>query len=378
MTVSCPHPIRAGLFALVFACAITGCVPSSGQQGSDLHFQRHEVVDNQGFGYPVFQILIPENWQFSGQVQWQISMGLPQGFLTYQASSPDGTALVQRFPEQIYHWSDNPTLLNGYRMNGAATAPPVSASEFVRQMVLPAMDITGAQVTNVTPMPQLAAQSRDFQEMLLTQVYHPICPLQFSPQMEAEAALVDTVAENRSRQFLVVINRVYSATPTMYGPVRAVTWTAELTLFQAPRSRDTTLDAAFQVMIRSARISPRWAVDSTRLVATCARNMLQNQQQIFNQMRQIGQTQSEISDMIMDGWEKRNVIMDGVHDRFSDYIRGTEPYHDPIQNLDVDIPNMYENAWTNGLDYVFSDNPSFDPNRTADTRNWTRMNRVNR
>ena len=208
------------------------------------------------------------------------------------------------------------------------------------------------------------------------QVYHPISPLPARPRLEAEAALVDTVGGTTSERFLVVINRVYSAQPSMYGPIETVSWTAEITSYRAPVEGDPEFASAFQVMIRSAQISPRWAVDSTRLIATCARNMLRSQQQIFQTMRQIGQAQSEIGDMIMDGWQRRNAIMDGVHDRFSDAVRGSERYRDPIQEMEVAVPNLYENAWTNGLDYVFSENPEFDPNQTSSTQNWTQLQRV--
>ncbi len=357
---------------------VSACTPETtrAQTGSQLRFKRHTITDSTGFGYPVFQILVPEGWQFSGQVQWTSTMGLPQGFLTYQATAPDGQAQVQRFPEQVYHWTDNPTLLNGYRMNGAATAPPMDATRFVQEMVLPSLGKSGARIVQTTPMPQLAEQSRRLQEMLLNQVYMPISPLPAPPQMEGEAALVLTQLGNASEQYLVVINRVYTTQPSMYGPIASVSWTVELTAYRTPGKTDSTTQTAFQTMIRSATISPRWAVDCTRLIATCTRNMLRQQHQIHQAMRQIGQTQSEISDMIMDGWEKRNAVMDGVHDRFSDYMRGSDPYHDPIQGLEIDVPNQYENAWTNGLDYVFSDDPSFNPNRTASTQNWTQMQRV--
>jgi len=358
---------------LVAACPLTA---PGAQADSSLRFKRHTITDSQGFGYPVFQILIPEGWHFSGQVQWQTSMGLPQGLLTYQASSPDGKTFVQRFPEQIYHWSNNPSMVSGYQMNGAATAPPMNATQFVQQMVLPSLGKSSARIVRTMPMPELARQSKNLQEMLLTQVYHPISPLPAQPMMEAEAALVHTEQGSSAEQYLVVINRVYITQPTMYGPIQTVSWTVELTAYRSPKTADKNVQAMFQTMIRSATISPRWAVDCTRLVATCARNRLQQQQQIFNAMRRIGQTQSDISDMIMDGWQKRNDTMDRVHNRFSDYMRDSDPYHDPIQDMQVDVPNRYENAWTNGLEYVFSDNPNFNPNRTGSTHNWTQMQPV--
>lgn len=341
-----------------------------------LRLKRQAITDSRGFGYNVFNILVPEDWQFTGQVQWANNMGLPQAYLTYQTSSPDGKAKVQHYPEQIFHWSENTDLINGYRMNGAATAPPMGAEDFVRQLLLPSIGKTHAQIRKTTSMPKLAEQNKKLQEMLLMQVYQPISPLPTVPRMDAEAALIETEYEGINEQFLVVINRVHTAQPTVYGTIQSVSWIAEVTSYRAPASDNKTYGTAFQVMLHSAQISPRWAVDCTRLSAFCARDMLRTQQQIFSRMRQIAQTQSEISDMIMDGWEKRNKIMDGVHDRFSDYMRSSERYHDPVQDMEIDVPNIYENAWTNGSEYVFCDNPNFNPNQTESTQHWTQMERI--
>ena len=37
-------------------------------------------------------------------------------------------------------------------------------------------------------------------------------------------------------------------------------------------------------------------------------------------------------------------------------------YNDPVKNSQVDVPNNYDRAWTNGSEYIFSEDPDFDPN----------------
>ncbi len=364
---------KCGIALFTLVCGMNIALADTGHL---LRFKRQTITDQQGFGYPVFNVLVPEKWEFSGQVQWSSVMGLPQCHLTYQVNSPDGKAQAQRYPEQIFHWSDNTNLLGAFQMNGAATAPPVGPQEFVEQILLPSMGKSQAQVTQTTGMDKLAQQQKQIQEMLLTQVYQSISPLPATPQLEAEAALVETQYNGSKEQFLVVLTRIHTSQPSMVGPINSVSWVAEVTSYKCPTADNDNYGQAFQVMLHSGQISPRWAVDCTRLVATCARDMLQTQQQIFARMRQIGQTQSEVSDMIMDGWQKRNDIMDGIHNRFSDTMRSSERYHDPIQDMEIDVPNLYENVWTNGLDYCMSDNPSFNPNLTESTQNWTQLERV--
>ncbi len=366
---------------LLFLFLPGACSPpqDNANDPSALTFTRRAIVDSQGFGYEVFSILVPKDWSFQGQVTWQMENGLPRPILTWAVHSPDNRIQVNQYPDMNFFWSNNPMMVQTYRMNGAAVAQPVSASDFLTGMFLPSQSGGSYQVVKQTPLPELAEYWRTIQEQLLLQVYNRISPLQSRPQLQAEAALIETspgTDTGKHRQHLVVINRVYNAMPSMYGPVQTVSWNALVTSFTAPASDRKDVAVPFGVMMNSARLSPRWGVDCTRLTATCARNMLRQQQAIFNQMQQIRNTQSEISDMIMDGWEKRNAVMDGVYNRFSDYMRSSERYHDPIQDMTVDFPNIYDNAWTNGLDYVVSEDPNFNPNLTPDTRNWTRMERI--
>ncbi len=373
------------MFMMILFAASAACSPpvpgGNNESGSTLTFTRRAIVDRQGFGYEVFSILVPRKWSFQGQVNWKFPGGIPQPVLTWRVNSPDGRAHVQQYPDMNFQWSNNPMMLQTYRVNGASVAQPVPAADFLTRMFLPSIrGGASARVIKRTELPELARYWKTVQEQLLLQVYNPISPLPARPVMDAEAALIEIQSDGGTsasrEQYMVIINRAYMAVPSMYGPIQTVAWNAVVTSFVAPASNKKELSVPFSVMMHSAKLSPRWGVDCTRLTATCARNMLRQQQAIFNQMQQISRSQSEVSDMIMDGWEKRNKVMDGVYDRFSDYMRGTERYHDPIQDMTVDIPNTYENAWTNGLDYVVSENPNFNPNLTADTRNWTRMTPV--
>ena len=70
--------------------------------------------------------------------------------------------------------------------------------------------------------------------------------------------------------------------------------------------------------------------------------------------------------------ERLGVSLDGATVESYQALRGVDRYVDPINNWNVDLPTGYDNAWTNGTDYVFSDSPSFNPN-TLSTGNWQRM-----
>ena len=63
-----------------------------------------------------------------------------------------------------------------------------------------------------------------------------------------------------------------------------------------------------------------------------------------------------------------------MFDNYSQAYRGVDTYVDPVNNWNIELPTGYDNAWTNGSDYVFSDSPSYNPNVSA-TGNWTQMTR---
>ena len=49
-----------------------------------------------------------------------------------------------------------------------------------------------------------------------------------------------------------------------------------------------------------------------------------------------------------------------------------DSYVDPINNWEVELPTGHDNAWTNGSEYIFSDDAGFNPN-IGSKQEWTRM-----
>ena len=84
--------------------------------------------------------------------------------------------------------------------------------------------------------------------------------------------------------------------------------------------------------------------------------------------RIISQTNNEISDMIMDSYNKRQETMDHIHENYSDYIRGVEQYRDPFDNKPVELPSGYQYRWRNRLgETIISNNPDDNPNKYSNS-----------
>lgn len=105
---------------------------------------------------------------------------------------------------------------------------------------------------------------------------------------------------------------------------------------------------------------------------------LQHQQQIAEAMSQIASSQSEIGDMITAGYARRSATMDRMHERHVQAIRGVETYRSPMGDAPrVELPAGYNQAWTNGNEFILSNDPRFDPAGVG-RGGWTAMERDQR
>jgi hypothetical protein len=154
--------------------------------------------------------------------------------------------------------------------------------------------------------------------------------------------------------------------------VQTVNWEPSVISFRAPAEEFDQSATAYKIVIATRQDNPRWGVEYTRLAATVTREQLRQQEAIFQRMQQIHRTQSEISDMLFDSYQKRSAAYDRIFDNYIQGLRGVETYVDPTNNAKVDVPVGYDHAWTNGIDYVFSDSANFDPN-IGSNQNWQKM-----
>jgi hypothetical protein len=106
--------------------------------------------------------------------------------------------------------------------------------------------------------------------------------------------------------------------------------------------------------------------------------MTQQQKQMLRSIgevsRYISQTNDHISDSLYQSYKQRDAIYDRISNNWSDAIRSVDTYQDPINGVEVEVPNIYEKAWTDGNDYIFTNDPFFSPNQNAGP-NWTPLKR---
>jgi hypothetical protein len=164
--------------------------------------------------------------------------------------------------------------------------------------------------------------------------------------------------------------------PTMMGMVQTLFWMAEyLFSFRAPAGHLDRLGDLFNGIVRSFRLNPEWFGRYLQVSQFLIQNQIQQIRHVGEISRIVSQTSSQISDMMMDTYYRRQETMDRLAEQFSQTIRGVDDYYDPFAGQGIELPGGYRYAWATPLgEYILTDDPNFNPN-IGSTQTWERMER---
>ncbi len=365
--------------ALLWGLTCPG-VMAAATEAQALAFKKHVVIDQTGFGYEALRLLVPEGWHFEGGVSWDYNKMPPEASTAFTIASPDGGSVLEQFRHIALFWSQDPDIRFLYSQAGMEIRQPMGAVEFLRDFFIPRFrsDVSSLKVIQTQDLPSLAQQSGDLAQVQLN-LFGQISPFQFQFEIRADAGRLKMEYLQGGRKMVedvtVAITYLIAYLPTMYGAIApGITWIPTVSSFKAPADEIDDKIRAFKIIMDSRKDNPVWAENCTRLAATVTRDQLRHQRAIFDRMQQISKTHSEISDMIMDSYQKRSDAYDRIFDNYSQAIRGVDSYLDPINDWKIELPTGYDNAWTNGSDYIITDDPGFNPN-VGSTQNWERMKR---
>jgi hypothetical protein len=364
---------------LLFALTCSAGIAASAQDQM-FAFRKHVVIDRNGFGYEAFRVLVPKGWHFKGGVSWDYNKFPAEVSTAFTITSPDGGSVLEQFPRINLFWSQDQNMQFSYSRAGIEIVQPMRAIEFLKNFFIPRFrsKVSSLKVIQTQDLPELAQQTRDLAQLQLN-IFGQISPFQFAYELRADAGRLKMEYSRGGNRIVedvtVAVTYMVSYLPSMYGgTVQGITWIPIVTSFRAPEREIDNRIKIFKIITDSRRDNPVWAENCLKLSATVTRDQLRRQRAIFNRMQQISRTQSEIGDMIMDSYQKRNDAYDRIFDNYSQAIRGVDSYADPINNWKIELPTGYDNAWTNGSDYIISDDPGFNPN-IGSTQDWQRMSR---
>lgn len=355
----------------------TGSQPAS-QSGAPLVFRNQVIMDQQGLGLEVFRMLVPKDWVFNGGIMWDFAKNPPEGYVAYMIASPDGNSVIQQFPQIHLYWSPDPQSQYSYAQKGTTILQPLGALDFLQRVFIPQarQGVGDLKVVETQPLPGTAQKALAIGNLILG-IYGQISPFTspFERRADAGRVKIEYTANGRRmvEDFTATTSYTISSGVTASGMyAQSVGWSAEVSSFRAPAEEMPRKIRQFQISLYSRFDNPVWQVSYTRLCAIVTREKLRQQQAIFARYQQIHRTLEECNDIIWQTYENRSAAQDRMFDNYSQALRGVDTYVDPVTNRNVDLPTGYDNAWTNGTDYVFSDSANFNPN-VISTGNWQRM-----
>jgi len=352
--------------------------PPGQPQGQQLVFRNQIVMDQQGLNLEAFRILVPKDWIFDGGITWNFSKNPPEPFTIFTVTSPDGGSVIQQFPHMNMFWSQDQQTQYSFTQMGSTIMQPMTPLDFLQRVFIPQArkGVTDMKVVETQPLPGLAQRALAINNLTLN-IFGQISPFSFPFETRADAGRVKVEYTQNGRRviedFTASINYFITNQSTLSGmSFQNVSWTPVVCSFRAPSDEMPAKIRQFQISLYSRVDNPVWNVSYTRLCAIVTREQLRQQQAIFARYQQIHKTLEETNDIIWQTYQNKSAAQDRMFDSYIQSLRGVETYVDPVNNRNVDLPTGYDNAWTNGTDYIFSDSPNFNPNLNSN-QNWQQM-----
>jgi hypothetical protein len=346
----------------------------SNPQAEAVRFKTYSYIDKQGTGIEAFRMLIPVDWKFEGGINWILnnpSMPATTAFRMYKVS---GVEEFEVFPNQPFFWTNNEMLISmfpiGTRYFGNEVHPPVEPLEALRKIVIPRFrqDVQELKIIREQPLPELAKSLG--------------AGMQSQPGVSASADGAKISIEYKrngisiEEEIYSVVEQISFPIQSMYGYVTNTIWFVDYIFsFKAEKGKLEANTKLFQTIAFSFKLNPLWFSKYNQVIEYLAQREIQQIRNIGQLSRIISQTHNEISDMMMESYNQRQIVTDRISENFSDYIRGVDRYYNPIEERPVELPSGYQNAWTNSLgEYIVSEDPNYNPN-IGSNLNWQRMDK---
>lgn len=345
---------------------------SQSNLASTVKYKTVNFVDTQGIGTKAFSMLIPVDWQSSGNITWIFDNPAMPAFGSFKAWNPNGAEEYNYFANQAFFSSNNPmieqTFPAGSRYFGAVVHTPLGPVEALEQIALPMFrsNVQNLKVVSEQDLPQLSN--------VIATGTDPITGVITSAnggKIRIEYSLNGVAMEE---EMYCVIQSQDIPVQTLTGITRNINWyITYLESFRAAKGQLDSETKIFQTISFSAKTDENWLNKYNQVVNYLIQRQIQQIQSLGQLSSIISQTSNEISDENYQAWQQTQNVNDRLARDFSNNILGIQTYNNPIDGSTVDLPSGYNYAWTNSLgDYILSDSLSYDPNLESNL-NWQQM-----
>ncbi|MCE5276068.1 MAG: hypothetical protein LLG43_13165 [Deltaproteobacteria bacterium] len=341
--------------------------------GDGLRLKKYTYVDSRGTGGEAFSLLIPAGWQFSGGVNWVLDNPVMPATVSFTVRNPAGHEEFEAFPSLALFWTNNQMLLSmfppGSRYMGAEVMPVAGPEDALTRIILPRFrgHAVGLKVLSVSPLPELAKELKAGAGQPGVQSFAS------AAKMRIEYLKDGTPMEE---DIFAVVEGYSYPLQTFQGVATNTNWYVNyLFSYKAAKGKLAANATAFKAMTDSIKVSPQWFNTYNQVVDILVQNQLKFIKSMGELSRYISQTNSEMSDSMMQSYNERQKIYDRIGEKMSESIRGTDHYFNPIEGSRVELPSGYKHVWSNGSgEYILTDSPGYNPNEESG-RSWQELER---
>jgi hypothetical protein len=381
----------AGNGAVAGSAAAAASSPNGATEGRYFRMKQVEVIDRGGFEKPMpaLHMMVPTDWQFEGQVSYGTGTGcipdMAQG--SFQAHSADGALVLEGFPMFSWRYADNPLTQRAmeqenrsmaqFKRKPCPVAPPVSAAELLRQMVIPKYR-PGKSIAGVEPLPEFAETMRLRLGLPKDGAAAPGGPSRAATRVDAARARLQYDDGGRAVEEWITAVTVITATPGFAAPGQGTPYYYDchgvmMLALRAPRGQLAGQDKLFKLMGSTLRRDPQWGARIDQMIAKSNQVVQQEQQK---RQAIVNQTQQDIFRMQQEGAAHRAAAAQSSFEASDQIIRGVQTYRNPETGSTFELSNQYNHAWMNGSnEYIMSDDPNFNPNAHLNG-SWTALQPV--
>ncbi|MCU0558882.1 MAG: hypothetical protein MUD16_01635 [Desulfobacterales bacterium] len=318
-------------------------------------FRRISVEDRQVIGGEAASFLVPADWHVQGGVVWRAHPVLPAG-AHIRASAPRSRQQVEAFPSFPFTWGDNcgPGKLMpvGASWFGNEVHPPfASARACLETLIIPRVrSAVRWRVTQREDLPRLAAAHRKHTPG------EPGAHIFYDAARVRIEYLLDGAPVEEDLFAVLQTTRVPAGNIVIQVADRVVAMRAERGMLEASRP-------VHLAIVNSSKINLKWFNTYAQLVEAAIRAKMQEIKAVGEFSRALSRTSSQISEQRMRQWQDTQQRQDRLNREWSEYIRGTETYNDPVRGERVELPSTHRYAWVSRAgEYILTDDPNFNPN----------------
>jgi hypothetical protein len=315
-----------------------------------------------GVGGKALTLLAPQGWLVEGGPVWRHQYA---NLATFEArvASPDLYRAVEFFPLYPQVWQEGGITFfpAGSIYLGMEVRPPIrDAATFLESLVFPAYRADfEPRVIETESLPETVAAVRAA-SLPGTDVI-------------AERVLTEHFVDGDRmlEEFTVVLT--FTAVPGLPG---AVQWAPQqLFSLRAPADEFESVRPLLGAIASSPVVDPTWGAWYEYVVGLSLQNGLEAIRAAGAASQIIAQTNAEITDDLIRGYEQRQAVTDSIHEAWSRTIRGVDLYDDPWSDEIFELPvgYTYTYAADNGA-VILTDDPTFDPVQEFPEVTWDVLN----